>query len=141
MGITSFCRKKSPWVMRFSCGGCNGCDIELTAITTPRYDIERFGALLEGSPRHSDILMVTGTVTKQVKDRLVQIYEQMPEPKVVMAVGVCAVSNGVFYDGYNVEGPLDKIIPVDVYVPGCPPKPEAIIGGLLKAKELLGKKK
>ena len=99
---------------------------------TPRYDVERFGILLEPSPRHADVLLVTGPVTRQCADRLKRIYEQMPEPKFVVAIGACACSGGVFEGNYNVLGGVDKIIPVDVYIPGCPPKPEAIIDGILK---------
>jgi len=135
MGLVSFFRKKSPWLLHFNTGGCNGCDIELIAALTPRYDVERFGMQLRGSPRHADILVVTGPVTRQTKDRLIRIYEQMPEPKLVVAVGSCPASGCVFHDCYNVLGPLDKFIPVDAYVPGCPPKPEAIIFGLVKALE------
>ena len=133
MGLVSFFRKKSPWLLHFNTGGCNGCSIEVIAALTPRYDVERFGMQLRGSPRHADILVVTGPVTRQTKDRLIRIYEQMPEPKLVVAVGSCPASSCAFYDCYNVLGPLDKFIPVDAYVPGCPPKPEAIIFGLVKA--------
>lgn len=135
MGLVSFFRKKSPWLLHFNTGGCNGCDIEVIAALTPRYDVERFGMQLRGSPRHADILVVTGPVTKHTKDRLIRIYEQMPEPKLVVAVGSCPASGCAFYDCYNVLGPLDKFIPVDAYVPGCPPKPEAIIFGIVKALE------
>ncbi|MDI6643231.1 MAG: NADH-quinone oxidoreductase subunit B family protein [Candidatus Hodarchaeaceae archaeon] len=135
MGLGRFFRKKSPWLLHFNTGGCNGCDIEVIAALTPRYDVERFGMVLKGSPRHADILIVTGPVTKQTKDRLIRIYEQMPEPKMVVGVGSCPASGCAFYDCYNVVGPLDKVIPVDAYVPGCPPKPEAIIFALVKALE------
>jgi NADH-quinone oxidoreductase B subunit len=133
--ILKWARTKSPWVIHFNTGGCNGCDIELVAVFTPRYDVERFGIVLKGSPRHADILAVTGPVTRQVKDRLLRIYEQMPEPKHVIAVGTCAVSGAPFWDGYNVLGGVDKILPVDVYIPGCPPRPEAIIYGFKKLLE------
>lgn len=133
MELTRFFRKKSPWLLHFNTGGCNGCDIELLAALTPRYDLERFGIQLRGSPRHADILVVTGPITRQARERLVRIYEQMAEPKIVVAVGSCPMTNGVFDGCYGVVGPLDKHIPVDVYVPGCPPKPEAIIDGLIKA--------
>jgi len=96
------------------------------------YDVERFGVLLKGSPRHADILIVTGPITRQIAKRLIRIYEQMPEPRYVMAVGTCATSGGVFKGAYNVYEGVDKLIPVDVYVPGCPPRPEAIINGLVK---------
>jgi NADH-quinone oxidoreductase B subunit len=94
--------------------------------------VERFGILLEPSPRHADVLLVTGVVTRQCADRLKRIYEQMPEPKFVVAIGACACSSGVFEGNYNVLGGADKVIPVDVYIPGCPPKPEAIIDGIIK---------
>jgi len=123
---------KSPWLIHFNTGGCNGCDIELVAALTPRFDVERFGILLEGSPRHADILAVTGPITRQVKDRLLRIYEQMPEPKYVIAIGACAVSGAPFRDCYNVHGGINSVLPVDAYIPGCPPKPEAIIDGIAK---------
>ncbi|HJJ35788.1 MAG TPA: NADH-quinone oxidoreductase subunit B family protein [Methanocorpusculum sp.] len=124
---------KSLWVFHFNAGSCNGCDIEIVATLTPRYDPERFGVKLVGSPRHADVLLVTGPVTVQMADRLRRVYEQMPSPKVVMAVGTCAQSGGVFFDSYNLAGPVDQIIPVDVYVPGCAPRPEAIINGVVTA--------
>ena len=103
------------------------------ATITPRYDIERFGMKLVGSPRHADALLVTGPVTKYMTGRLRRIYAQMPDPKVVIAVGNCAGSGDVFYKSYNLDGPVDNILPVDVYVHGCPPSPEAIIEGVAKA--------
>ncbi|MEA2089803.1 MAG: NADH-quinone oxidoreductase subunit B family protein [Thermoproteota archaeon] len=132
MGLLKWARTKSPWLIHFNTGGCNGCDIEFVACLTPKFDLERFGIILKGSPRHADVLAVTGPVTAQVKKRLVRIYEQMPEPKYVLAVGTCAVSGAPFKDCYNVYGGVDTVIPVDVYVPGCPPKPEAIIDGVAK---------
>jgi len=137
LGIVNWARTRSPWVIHFSTGGCNGCDIELVAALTPRFDIERFGALLKGSPRHADVLLVTGAVTRQVRDRLIRIYEQMPEPKFVVAIGSCAISGGVFQGCYNVTG-VDNALPVDAYIPGCPPKPEAIIDGIVKLLKKLG---
>lgn len=124
---------KSLWVFHFNAGSCNGCDIEIVATLTPRYDPERFGVKLVGTPRHADVLLVTGPVTKQMEDRLRRVYAQMASPKVVMAVGTCAQSGGVFSDSYNLAGPVDQIIPVDVYVPGCAPRPEAIINGVVTA--------
>ena len=135
LGILRWARRKSPWIIHFNTGGCNGCDIELLAALTPKYDVERFGILLKGSPRHADILAVTGPVTNQTRDRLLRIYEQMPEPKYVIAIGTCAVSGAPFWDCYNVVGGVDKLFPVDVYVPGCPPRPEAIIQGFVKLLE------
>lgn len=131
MGIESL--KRSLWVFHVNTGSCNGCDIEIIAALTPRYDVERFGIKLVGTPRHADVLLVTGPVTRQMKEKLLRIYEQTPDPKVVVVVGNCGSSGGVFYESYNIEGPVDKIIPVDVYVHGCPPRPEAIIEGIAKA--------
>jgi len=130
--LVKWAQKKSPWVLHFNSGACNGCDIEVVALLTPRYDVERLGILLEPSPRHADVLLVTGVVTRQVQDRLKRIYEQMPNPKFVVAIGACACSGGVFEGNYNVIGGVDKIIPVDIYIPGCAPKPEAIIDGIAK---------
>ncbi|NYT05458.1 MAG: NADH-quinone oxidoreductase subunit B family protein [Methanomicrobiales archaeon] len=124
---------RSLWVFHFNSGSCNGCDIEIVAILTPRYDPERFGVRLVGSPKHADVLLVTGPVTHDMTSRLQRVYEQMPDPKVVMCIGTCGQSGGVFYDSYNLDGPVGEVIPVDVYVPGCPPRPEAIIDGVVKA--------
>jgi ech hydrogenase subunit C len=131
-------RLKSPWVVHFDCGSCNGCDIEILACLTPVHDIERFGIINVGNPKHADVLLVSGTVNHRNKIALKNIYDQMPEPKAVIAIGACGLSGGVFHDAYNVVGGVDKVIPVDVYVPGCPPKPEAIIDGVVMA---LGKVK
>jgi len=130
-------RKKSPWVFHINTGSCNNCDIEIVAALTPRFDVERFGILLEGTARHADILLVTGFVSKQSAKRLKRVYEQTPEPKLVVAVGACACSGGIFKDSYNMAGPVDKIIPVDVYIGGCPPRPQAIIDGIVAALEKL----
>ena len=130
--LTAWARKKSPWLIHFNTGACNACDIEVIATLTPHYDIERFGMQLIGSPRHADILVCSGPITMQQKERLRTIYEQMPEPKFVIAVGTCACSGGVYNGCYCVEGGIDSIIPVDMYVPGCPTKPEAIIDGMVK---------
>jgi NADH-quinone oxidoreductase B subunit len=129
-------RTNSPWALHFNSGSCNGCDIEILATLTPRYDIERLGVKLQGSPRHADVLLCTGAVTRQQADRLRRIFEQMPEPKFVVAIGSCALSGGVFRGCYNTLDGIDQVIPVDAYVPGCPPRPEAIIDGLVK---LLGR--
>jgi membrane-bound hydrogenase subunit mbhJ len=124
---------RSLWAFHMNSGSCNGCEIEIVAAITPRYDPERFGIKLVGSPKHADLLVVTGPVVGKMKDRLVRVYEQMADPKVVMCVGTCGISGGVFYDSYNLAGPVDQVIPVDVYVMGCPPRPEAIIHGVVKA--------
>ena len=123
-------RVNSPWAIHFNSGSCNGCDIEIVATLTPRYDVERLGIKLQGSPRHADVLICTGPTTLQTRDRLARVYEQMPEPKFVIAVGSCSISGGVFQGCYNVLGDIGQVIPVDIYVPGCPPRPEAIIYGV-----------
>ena len=130
-------RVKSPYVFHFNSGSCNGCDIEIIAALMPRLDLERFGVKLVGSPRHADIMLCTGPVTEQIKPRLQKIYEQMAEPKFVVAVGSCACSGGVFRGGYNVLGGVDQAIPVTAYIPGCPPKPSAITYGAYKLLEVL----
>ncbi len=124
---------RSLWVFHVNTGSCNGCDIEILAALTPRYDVERFGIKLVGSPRHADALLVTGPVTRDMEDKVKRFYEQVPDPKVVIVIGSCGISGGVFHESYNLVGPVDKVIPVDVYVPGCPPRPEAIIDGVVKA--------
>lgn len=131
MGLNSF--KRALWVYHLNAGSCNGCDIEILAVLTPRYDVERFGIVLVGSPRHADVLLVTGPVTRQMVPRLKRLYDQTPDPKVVMAIGNCGIEGDVFHESYNLAGPIDQIIPVDVYVPGCPPRPEAITEGVVKA--------
>ncbi len=133
-------RLKSPWLLHFDCGSCNGCDIETLACLTPLYDVERLGIVHVGNPKHADLLLVTGTVNHRNKKVLRTLYEQMPEPKLVVAIGACGLSGGVFREAYNVVGGVDKVIPVDVYVPGCPAKPEAIMDGVLKGLELLAAK-
>ncbi|NWG08968.1 MAG: NADH-quinone oxidoreductase subunit B family protein [Nitrososphaerales archaeon] len=130
MNLVKWARLRSPWLLHFNTGACNACDIEVLAALTPRYDLERFGVLLKGSPRHADVLVVTGPVTRQVRDRLLRVYNQMPDPKFVVAVGTCCISGGVFNGCYNVYSGLDSVIPVDAYIFGCPPKPEAIINGV-----------
>ncbi|MFW6421794.1 MAG: NADH-quinone oxidoreductase subunit B family protein [Candidatus Bipolaricaulota bacterium] len=129
--------KRALWVYHVPTGSCNGCDIEIVAALTPRYDTERFGIKLVGTPRHADVLLVTGPVTRKMEDKLIRIYEQTPDPKAVLVVGGCGTSGLVFYDSYNLVGPVDEVIPVDIYVPGCPPRPEAIIDGVVKAAKQL----
>ena len=130
--IVTWARIKSPWIIHFNTGACNACDIEIVAALTPRYDIERFGIIIKGTPRHADVLVCSGPVTKQIKDRLIRIYDQMPEPKFVIAVGSCSCSGGVFDGCYNVESGIDAVIPVAAYIPGCPASPKAIIDGVVK---------
>ena len=137
MDIISKSRMKSPWIIHYDCTSCNGCDIEILACLTPLYDVERFGIVNVGNPKHADILVVTGSVNKRNKKVLLNIYNQMPEPKAVVAVGACACSGGIFKDCYNVLGGVDKVIPVDVYVPGCCARPEAIIDGIVMAMSKL----
>jgi NADH-quinone oxidoreductase B subunit len=134
--IVRWSRKKSPWILHLNSGACNACDIEVVAALTPRFDVERFGVLLKATPRHADVIISTGPVTRQIKDRIIRIYEQTPDPKFVIAVGACAMSGCVYRGAYNICGGLDQVIPVNVYVPGCPARPDAILEGVVK---LLGK--
>jgi membrane-bound hydrogenase subunit mbhJ len=124
---------RSLWVFHINAGSCNACDIEILAALTPRYDAERFGIKLVGTPRHADVLLITGTLTEKIKDQVLRVYSQVPDPKLVIVVGGCGSTKGVFQESYAMAGPVDKYIPVDVYVPGCPPRPEAIIYGVAKA--------
>lgn len=131
---------KSPWLLHYDGSSCNGCDIEVLACLTPVYDVERFGIINTGNPKHADILLITGGINTQNKAVVEQIYSQMPNPKVVVAVGICACNGGVFKDCYNILGGADKVIPVDLYVPGCAARPESIIDGVVKALDVLEKK-
>lgn len=130
--VVNWSRIKSPWILHFNSGACNACDIEVLDALTPRFDLERFGILLKATPRHADVLISCGAVTRQVACRMLRIYNQMAEPKFVVAVGTCASTGGVFNGCYNVLGGVDKIIPVSAYIPGCPVRPEAIIDGVVK---------
>lgn len=130
--IINWSRIKSPWIIHFNTGACNACDIEIVAALTPRYDVERFGVLIKGAPRHADVLVCSGPVTRQTRDRLKRIYDQMSEPKFVIAVGSCSCSGGVFDGCYSVESGIDAVIPVSAYIPGCPASPKAIIDGVVK---------
>jgi ech hydrogenase subunit C len=133
-------RKKSPWILHYDAGSCNGCDIEILASLAPKFDLERFGVINTGNPKQSDIFLVTGPVTYRSRERLVELYAQMPEPKVVVAIGSCTTTGGVFRGMYNVEDGIDHYIPVDVYVPGCAASPQLIIDGVVKALDILEKK-
>ena len=133
--------RRSAWVFHLNTGACNGCDIEVIAALTPRYDAERFGVKLVGSPRHADILLVTGPVTQQTLPRVKRIYEMVPEPKAVVAIGTCACDGGVFKDGATFRGPVSKVIPVDVFVYGCPPRPNNILKGVLEAAQIYSTKR
>lgn len=136
MGLKEKILTKSLYVFHLSSGSCNNCDIEIIDCLTPRYDIERFGIVLVGSIKHADVLLCTGSTNRLTVPRIKTLYEQMPKPGFVVAFGACGSSRGLFKDSYNTGKPLDEIIPVDMYIPGCPPRPEAIIAGLVK---LIGK--
>jgi ech hydrogenase subunit C len=128
---------KSPWIIHYDASSCNGCDIEVLACLTPLYDVERFGIINTGNPKHADIFLVTGSVNEQNISVLRQIYHQIPEPKIVIACGVCACTGGIFRECYNTLGGVDKAIPVDVYAPGCAVRPEAIIDAVVAGLEIL----
>ncbi|MBN2415104.1 NADH-quinone oxidoreductase subunit NuoB [bacterium] len=140
MGIKLKALTKSPWVYHLSTGSCNNCDIEILDCLTPRYDLERLGIVLVGSPRHADALLVTGNMTMKCMKRAKEVYDQMPKPGVVIAVGTCALGHGVFEGSYVMPKTVDEVLPVDIYIPGCPPKPEGIIAGVAKLLEMLKQK-
>ncbi|MCW2479347.1 NADH-quinone oxidoreductase subunit NuoB [Candidatus Symbiopectobacterium sp. NZEC135] len=128
---------RSPWLYRINAGSCNGCDVELaTTACIPRYDVERFGCQYCGSPKHADIVLITGPLTMKVKEKVLRVYQEIPEPKVTVAIGICPISGGVFRDSYAIAGPADSYLPVDVNVPGCPPRPQAIIEGIAMAIDI-----
>ncbi len=129
--------KESPWIIHYDASSCNGCDIETLACLTPLYDVERLGILNKGNPKHADIFLVTGAVNEQSQAVIRNIYHELPEPKVVVAIGACACTGGIYRECYNVSGGVDTVIPVDVYVPGCAARPEAIIDGVVKALAVL----
>ncbi len=131
---------KSLWVFHTNVGGCNGCDIEVLDALTPHFDVERLGMRLVGSPRHADVLLVCGPVTRPMMKPLLALYEAVPDPKIVVAIGACAVGGGPWFDTYNVVGGVDKVIPVDLHVPGCPARPEAILHGVAQLLALAQKK-
>ena len=124
--------KRSPWILHYDGSSCNGCDIEVLACLTPLYDVERFGVVNTGNPKHADILLVTGSVNERNIEIITNLYRQMPSPKVVVAVGACACSGGIFARAYNIQGGIDQVVPVDVYVPGCAARPESIIDGVVQ---------
>ncbi|MGI6684077.1 MAG: NADH-quinone oxidoreductase subunit B family protein [Bacillota bacterium] len=132
--------KKSPWLIHYDGSSCNGCDIEVLACLTPVYDVERFGIINTGNPKHADIFLITGSINEQNRKVIKNIYQQMPNPKVVVAIGTCACSGGVFKDCYNILGGADTVIPVDVYVPGCAARPESIIDGVVTGLDCLERK-
>ena len=131
---------RSLWVYHANSGGCNGCDIEVLNVLTPYYDAERFGIKLVGSPRHADVMLCQGPASRSTALALKRAYEAMPAPKLVFAIGSCACGGGIWYDTYTVIGPVEKVIPVNYYIPGCPPRPEAILFGVAVALGLVDKK-
>jgi len=132
-----WCFKKSIWVYHVNAGGCNGCDIEILDALTPYYDVERFGIKLVHTPRHADALLVAGPVTRQVRERVLRLYEATPDPKLVVAVGSCAMGGGIWHNSYATLGGLGNVLPVAIYIPGCPPRPEAILYGVAQALGLV----
>lgn len=131
---------RSLAVREVDSGSCNGCEVEVTALNNPYYDIERFGIHFVASPRHADVLLVTGPSSRNMEIALQRTYKATPEPKIVIAVGTCACSGGIFGDTYATTGGIDKVVPVDVYVSGCPPRPQALLSGLLLAVDKLPSK-
>lgn len=128
---------RSLQIRHVDAGSCNACDFEMTALNNPIYDLQQYGIDFVASPRHADMLMVTGVVTRNLTQALLMTYEATPAPKLVMAVGACAAGGATFGQTYAIRGAVDRIVPVDIYVPGCPPKPQALIHGLLLALDRL----
>jgi len=124
---------RSLHIREVDAGSCNGCEVEIVNLSNPVYDVERFGIHFVASPRHADMLLVTGPVTRQMELALVKTYGATPSPKLVVACGSCAISGGIFERNYAVTGGIDRSVPVDVYIPGCPPRPEAILHGIFLA--------
>lgn len=132
---------RSLWVFHLAGSPCNNCDIEILDLLTPYYDVERFGIVLVGSIRHADVLLLSGAFNRKAVLRVKEVYAQAPKPIVVIAIGGCACTGGIFRHSYNVDGPISKHIPVDAFIPGCPPKPEAMIAAIVKlVKKLRGEK-
>jgi len=129
---------RSLAIREVDAGSCNGCELEIIALNNPVYDIERFGIHFVASPRHADMLLVTGPVTRNMEMALRKTYDATPDPKVVVAVGACGISGGLFGTNYATCGGVDRVLPVDVYIPGCPPRPEALLHGILMAVGRLG---
>jgi NADH-quinone oxidoreductase B subunit len=135
--LVNWARMKSPWITVFNSGACNACDIEIIACLMPRFDIERFGILVQASPRHADILIVTGHVTLKQASRLRRVWEQIPEPKYVIAMGACGASARAFHGLYHMMDRVEDVIPVDVYAAGCPPRPDEIINAVVTCLNLI----
>ncbi len=132
--------QRSIFVYRVDCGGCNGCEIEIFAALTPLFDVERFGIKVVSSPRHADVLVFTGAMTRSMRVPALRAYHAAPDPKICVAYGACGCSGGIFHDLYCVWGGADKIVPIDVYIPGCPPTPAATIYGFAMALGILSQK-
>jgi Ni,Fe-hydrogenase III small subunit/formate hydrogenlyase subunit 6/NADH:ubiquinone oxidoreductase subunit I len=131
---------RSLAIREVDAGSCNGCEVEITALNNPVYDLERLGIHFVASPRHADMLLVTGPVTRNMDLALLKTYRATPEPKVVVAVGACGISGGIFGRNYATIGAVDQVVPVDVYVPGCPPRPQALLYGILLAVGRIARK-
>ena len=131
---------RSLAIREIDAGSCNACEVEVNALTNPIYDIERFGVHIVASPRHADMLLVTGPVTRNMEHALMQAYRATPDPNIVIAMGACACSGGIFKDCYATNNGLNKLIPVDVFIPGCPPRPQAIIQGIMVALDKMKEK-
>jgi len=128
---------KSIWVFHVSASPCNNCDIEILDLLTPKYDIERFGIKLVGSVRHADVILLSGVINDKVAPKVRKIYKQAPKPCFVVGFGTCPASGCCFKDSHNVEHKREEVIPIDLYIPGCPPQPEAMIAGVAKLMGVL----
>lgn len=133
--------RRSLHIREVDAGSCNACEVEVNALSNPVYDIERFGIHFVASPRHADMLLVTGPVTRNMELALLKTYNATPSPKLVVAMGSCACNGGIFGDTYASGGGVDRFLPVDVYIPGCPPRPHAVIHGIMIALDRLERRK
>jgi Ni,Fe-hydrogenase III small subunit len=131
---------RSLSIREVDAGSCNACEVEVNALTNAIYDIERFGLHIVASPRFADMLLVTGPVTRNMEHALLQTYNATPTPKIVVAMGVCAISGGLFADTYACSHGISSVVPVDVFIPGCPPRPQAIIQGIMVALDIMESK-